>query len=68
MTNGLDHDVDAVVPFFVSADMGKGRVAAEHPAVARIHHAAADRRAKLKPDFVKSLKQCRVPGKPRAVV
>jgi hypothetical protein len=29
-----------------------------------MHDAAADRSAKLKPDFVKSLKQCRVPGKP----
>jgi hypothetical protein len=48
--------------------MGKGRIAAQHPAVARIHDAAADRSAKLKPDFVKSLKQCRVPGKPTAVV
>jgi hypothetical protein len=48
--------------------MGKGRIAAQHPAVARVHHAAAYRSAKLKPDFVKSLKQCRVPGKPKAVV
>jgi hypothetical protein len=48
--------------------MGKGRIAAEHPAVARVHDAAADRSAKLKPDLVKSLKQRRVPGKPTAVV
>jgi hypothetical protein len=48
--------------------MGKGRIAAQHPAVARIHHAAADRSAKLKPDFVKSLKQCRFPGEPTAAV
>jgi hypothetical protein len=44
--------------------MGERRIATQHPAVARIHDAAADRSAKLKPDFVKSLKQCRVPGKP----
>ena len=42
---------------FVGADMGKGRIAAQHLAVAHIHHAAADRIAKLKPDFVKSLEQ-----------
>jgi hypothetical protein len=48
--------------------MGKGRIAAQHPAVARIHDAAADRSAKLEPDFVKSLKQCRVPGKRTAAV
>ena len=68
MADGLDHDLDTVVPFFVGADMGKGRIAAEHLAVARIHHAAADRSAKLKPDFVKTFKQCRVHGKPTAVV
>ena len=68
VADGPDHDVDAIVPLFVRADMGKGRIAAQHPAVARIHDAAADRSAKLKPDFIKSLKQCRVPGKPMAVV
>jgi hypothetical protein len=68
MAHGLYHDLDAFVPFFVGADMGKGRIAAQHSTVARIHDAAADRSAKLKPDFVKSLKQCRVPGKPTAVV
>jgi transcriptional regulator of acetoin/glycerol metabolism len=33
-----------------------------------MHDAAADRRAKLKPDFVKSLKQCRFPGNPEQIV
>jgi hypothetical protein len=55
---------DLAFRHLIGAEMGKGRIAAQHLAAARIHHAAADRRAKLKPDFVKSLKQCRHPGKP----
>ena len=64
-TDAIDlSDLDAVAALFITADMGKGRIAAEHLAVTHIHDAAADRSAKLKPDFVKSLKQCRIPGKP----
>ena len=52
--NGLDLDRDLVADLLVGADMGEGRIAAEHPAVARVHHAAADRIAELKPDLVKA--------------
>jgi len=36
----------------IDAEMRKRRIAAEHLAVARIHHATADRIVELKPDLV----------------
>ena len=62
MPDGLDLDGDLVADLFIGADMGEGRVAAQHLAVARIHHAAADRLAELKPDLVESFEHQRVPG------
>ena len=54
MPNGIDLDRDLVADLLVGADMGEGRIATQHPAVARVHHAAADRIAKLEPDLVKA--------------
>ena len=57
MADGLDLDVDPTIGFCVGADMRKGGITTQHPAAAHIHHAAADRLAKLKPDLVKTLEQ-----------
>jgi hypothetical protein len=63
MTGGLDLDDDLVAEILVGADVGKGGIAAQHLAATRIHHAAADRVAQLKPDGVKAPEQTDVPGK-----
>jgi len=57
MPDSLDLDRDLFADLFVRADMGKGRVAAQHLAAARIHHAAADRFVERKPDLVKTPEQ-----------
>ena len=68
VAQGLDLDVNSAVGvLLIGADMGKGGIAAQHPAGARVHHAAADRGVELKSDLVETLKQCRVPGSAPAI-
>jgi hypothetical protein len=50
----VDNDRDLVPDLFVGTDMGEGGIAAQHPAVMDIHHAATDRFAELKPDSVEA--------------
>lgn len=56
VADGLDHDVDATVGLVVGADMGEGRIAAEHLAVTGMHHASADSIAELKSHLVETFK------------
>jgi phage terminase small subunit len=62
VTNGLDLDNNLTVGFQIGADMGEGRVAAQHLAAMRVHHAAADRLVDLEPDGVKAPKHVKSPA------
>ncbi len=65
MADGVDHDVHALAGLHVGADMGEGRIAAEHLAVAGMHHAPADGIAELKPHLVEAFKHQPCPGPAR---
>src|SRR5262249_16072801 len=61
MPNRVHYDGDLVTKILVGPDMRESGIAAKHLAAAPIHHAAADRFAKLKPDGVEATKHDFVP-------